>query len=382
MADEAIMDLGGGPAFTERSTDPVITNVATPGDFAAQFPTPVDTTELVVMCEEVNVYRTIPEYPTSLKTYIHRELNELAFTSGSAYISFSDGDCPEEYRHDGDNLTVDLKNIGAKKSLTLSDILHSIGSIQAGYGMNGFAPSFSAGDGVPGGSPMGSGYLGAFKDLKAKEMQLAGVLVINGWDNLLVNGNKSTNPLAFDGIVTQVTAANGAHVDVTTGMSGTFSAQDFDRFLSESCGKATHLFGHPQALQEISAAYMQLGFAGSQTIVLPGQTAITPGYNFSSKIHTSVGDLTLVPDVNFPTTSVGGGKFQSTVYPLRMTHNGVPLVYKITQIPLVFKDLTPGCTAISFMYWAKTALVIRAMCAQSAYRRTFTGNLVTTCARI
>jgi len=60
-------------------------------------------------------------------------------------------------------------------------------------------------------------------------------------------------------------------------------------------------------------------------------------------------------------------------------HNGEPLVYKATQIPLAFKDLAPGCTAISFQIWAKTALIIKAKCAQARYTKSFTGRIVTTC---
>jgi hypothetical protein len=62
-----------------------------------------------------------------------------------------------------------------------------------------------------------------------------------------------------------------------------------------------------------------------------------------------------------------------------MVHNGEPLVYRRTQIPLAFKDLAPGCTAISFMEWAKTALIMKYRCAQSRYETIFSGRVVTTC---
>jgi len=64
---------------------------------------------------------------------------------------------------------------------------------------------------------------------------------------------------------------------------------------------------------------------------------------------------------------------------MRMNHNGVPLVYKLTQIPLAMKDLVPGCTAISFEVWAKTALIIKHCCAHGDYTGFFTGRIVTTC---
>lgn len=383
---EVILNLGEDAAvekaFVSKAADPVVSNVGTPTDFAAQFPTPLDTTELVTMCEELNVWRSIPEKMTGLKTYTWRELNELAFTVSGSYIGFADGACPEEYTHDGDNSSVDLKNIGAKKSLTISDIMHSVASIGAGYGINRLAPGWAAGEGMPGGSPLGAGYLGMIADLKAKEMQLGATLVMNGWDNLLVNGDDSINALHFDGIATQVTAAHGAHANSGGDASGTFSADAFDAFLSEGCAKPTHIFGHPQAIQALLSAYFQLGFQGSQVINTTQQDKIVPGFNFAGSVRTGVGTLTVVADANFATTSVGGGKVSSSLYPLRMTHNGDELVYKITQIPLAFKDLAPGCTAISFQLWAKTALVVKAMCAQSVYTKRFSFSLATTCARI
>lgn len=386
MAEEVVLNLGADAAvekaFVSKATDPVVSNVATPGDFAAQFPNPLDTTELVTMCEELNTWRSIPEVFTGLKTYTWREMNALAFTVSGSYIGFADGACPEEYSHSGNNLSVDLKNIGAKKSLTISDIMHSVASIGAGYGINRLAPGWARGDQVPGGSPDTSGYLGMIADLKAKEMQLGGALVLNGWDNLLVNGSSSINALHFDGITTQVTAAAGAHANSAGDASGTFTADDFDGFLGEGCAVPTHIFGNPQVIQAMLSAYFQLGFQGSHVINTSQQEKIIPGFNFAGEVFTGRGRMTVVADVNFALTSVGGGKVSGNLYPLRMTHNGEPLVYKITQIPLAFKDLMPGCTAISFQIWAKTALVIKGLCAQNVYTKRYSLNTATTCVRI
>jgi len=139
-----------GDAVVQRATDPVVSNVATPGDFSAQFPTPLDPTEVITMCEEINLLNAIPERPTGLKEEIWRELNELAFTSGSAYIAFADGACPEEFYHDGDNSTVTLKNLGAKKSLTISDIIHSQAVSMGGSGIRAMLGGGVGGSGLPG----------------------------------------------------------------------------------------------------------------------------------------------------------------------------------------------------------------------------------------
>lgn len=389
---EHVLNLGGGGdrSFVNRATDPVISPApSTPIDFAAQFPQPLDTSELVVMCEELGLWKALPELPTSLKAETWRELNELAFTSGSSYISFADGACPEEFYHDGDNTTVTLKNIGAHKSLEISDIMHSaavsaISVGQYGVGINRLVGGFAFGEGMPGGYDQGSFMAEAVADLKAKEMVLAGTLVLNGWDRLLVNGSVVSNALEFDGIETQITSANGAHTNDVTGQnaSGTFTGVAFDRFLAEGCAKPTALAGHPQAIQELMSAYFQLGFQGSQVIYNNDGNRMVPGYNFAGEVNTATGPLKVIADRNFTKTASGANSFVSSIYALRMNHNGEPLVYKRTQIPFSFRDLVPGCTAIQFQVWAKTALIVKAMCAQGKYTNIWTGRSVTTCPTI
>lgn len=385
--DGAFAHVNNGQGFVSKSTDSVFAIApVTPIDFAAQFPQPLDTAELVAMCEELSAWRSIPEIGTALKAETWRELNELAFTSGSSYISFADGACPEWFYHDGDNTTVNLKNIGAYKSLTISDIMHSaaVSSMSVGrfgVGINRLVGGFAFGEGMPGGSEQGSFLQEAVADLKAKEMVLAGTLVLNGWDNLLVNGNAVSNSLEFSGIATQVTAGAGAHANATgTLASGTFAAIGFDRYLAEGCAKPNVLYGHPQAIQELMSAYFVLGFQGSQVIYSNDGNRMVPGYNFAGEVNTGIGALKVVADRNFTKTASGSNSFASKIYALRTVHNGLPLVYKSTQIPLAFKDLVPGCTAIQFQIWAKTALIIKAMCAQGVYDwGSWTGRSVTTC---
>jgi hypothetical protein len=203
-------------------------------------------------------------------------------------------------------------------------------------------------------------------------------LVLNGWDNQLINGSTAVSALEFDGIVRQVTAANGAHYTSGT-TSGTFNADTFDAFLAESCAKPTDLFGHPAAIQGLMSAYFQVQYQGSQVVQYPDGNRLVPGINFAGYVNTGIGRLAVHADVRFPRVNVGGGAFSSAIYALRMTQNGEPLVFKITQIPLSLRDLVPGCTAISFEVWTKTALIIKSMCAQSVYVSIFSGNIATTC---
>lgn len=373
-------DAGVEKSFVSRATDPVVSNVATPIDFAAQYPQPLNTEELVAMCEELGLWKAIPEQRTSLQSETWRELNELAFTSGSSYIAFADGACPEEYWHDGDNQTITTKWIGAKKSLTISDIMHSAAVAAAGWnGINQLVGGFASGQGLPGADGGNTFTNQMVGDLKAKEMTLAATLVMNGWDKLLATGNAGSNALEFSGIETLITSGNGARTSATADASGTFSAASFDRFLSEGCAMPTDIFGHPQAVQEMMSAYFQLGFQGSQVVNVASGNRIVPGYNFGAEINTGVGTLRVHADRNFTKTASGASSFQSKLYALRMRHNGTPLVYRLTQIPLSFKDLTPGCTSVSFQIAARTALVVKAYCAHAVYTSLFAGRLTTSC---
>jgi hypothetical protein len=380
---EAVLNLGTDAnvekAFVSRAADPVVSNVGTPIDFAAQYPQPLNTEELVAMCEELGAWKAIPELRTSLQSETWRELNELAFTSGSAYIAFPDGECPTEYYHDGDNKTVTTKWIGAKKSLTISDIMHSAAVAAAGWnGINQLVGGFAAFQGLPGtdgGNTFTNQMVG---NLKAKEMTLASTLVMNGWDKLLVTGDVDGNALEFDGIQNYVTAGNGARAN-TGSISGAFTVADFDRFLSEGCATPTDIFGHPQAIQEVMSAYFALGGVAVQNIGFGSGARITPGFNFGSEINTGAGTMRVHADRHFTKTAFGTTQFQSKLFALRMNHNGMPLVYKLSQIPLSFKDLTPGCTAISFTIQARTALVIKALCAQASYIALYTGKAVASC---
>lgn len=378
-----VLDLGnGGGTFVSKATDPNVLPqpYASPADFSAQYPTPLDTTEFIAMCEEVSAWQAIPELPTALQQETWRELNSLAFTSGSSYISFADGSCPEEYTHDGANTTVTLKYIGAKKSLSDSDIMHSQAVAAASWnGINAVMGGAPAGEGSPGGYDMATFQREVVADVKEKEIRLATTLVMNGWDNLLVTGDSSSNSLEFDGLETIVTSGNGAHVN--TDVSGTFSASTFDRYLSEGCARPTHIFGHPAAIQEMQSGYFQLGYQGSQVVNYANGDRVTPGFNFAAMVNTGVGRLGLVADSNFTRTDLGSS-FQSNLFPLRMTHNGEPLVYKRTQIPLGYKDLAPGCTSVSFEVVAKTALIVKHKCAHGRYGAAFTGTIATTCPTI
>ena len=383
MDGENVLNPSTGEVF--RATDPVILPqpYASPADFTAQYPTPLDPTEIIAMCEEVTLLQAIPRDGTQLLAHTWREMNSLAFTSGSSYIAFAEGECPEEYYHDGDNTTVTLKNIGAKKTLSISQIMHSQAVAGANWhGINTLVAPAASSEGMPGGLNDGTFNREYVANLKEKEIRLAATLVLNGDDRLLALGDTNTNALEYDGIEEWQTNMSVSFHTNDNSASGTFSGISFDRFLSESCAKPDTLFGHPTSIQELMSAYFQLGYQGSQIVNHPTGDRIVPGFNFAAQVNTGVGRLNVVSDNNFTRANAGGGIFQADVWAMRMRHNGEPLVYQLEQIPLALKDLVPGCTAISFQLWAKKALIIKHACAHGMYRSQFTGRITTTCTLI
>ena len=375
-------DAGLEPSFEQKTTDPVILPqpYSSPADFSAQYPQPLDPTEIIAMCEEVNLLQAIPDQATALQAHLWREMTSLEFTSGSAYLAFADGECPEEYTHDGANQTVNIKYIGAKKTLSVSDIKHSAAVAGSNWhGINTMVDGFPSSEGLPGGADQATFQREQVASVKEKEMRLAMTLVLNGWDRLLVLGDTNTNSLEFDGIEEWATNNSCTMHTNDNSASGSFSAVAFDRFLSEACAKPDTILGHSTAVQEMMSAYFQLGYQGSQIVNHTTGDRITPGFNFASFVNTGVGRLQVVADNNFTRTNAGGGAFQAALWPMRFNHNGEPLVYKINQFPLSLNDLVPGCTAISFQIWAATALVIKACCAQGEYQSQFTGRTVSTC---
>lgn len=356
----------------KTTTDPVVLlqPYSQPGDFTAQYPQPLDPTEVLTLCEEIKTWQALPEVVTPTNADSWREMDELEFTGDGADNDgfFAKGACPDTYSHDGDNQSVTRMYIGGQQTLSYEDIKHSlaVASIQ-GLGISAISTQQRR---------------AAVADVKEKEMLLQEILVLNNWDRALVKGNSATNALAFDGIEAQVTNANGARVNSKP--TGAFDIEEFDNFLVAGCARATHVFGHPKALEQIKKGYLSLGATGGtqpimQVLVTKDGNQVVPGFVLADMIDTSIGRITLIPDFRFTATQVGDVRFHSTVYPLRVYHNGEPIVYKSTQTPLSFKDLAPGCTAISFMIYAVTALVIKHMCAQSAYTANFHGVVGTEC---
>lgn len=373
----------------EKTVDPVFshTQPLTPQGYNMQYPLPLDPTEIMPLCEEISAVRNIPVVPIDLKNYQWMEATNLYMDAGQ-YLFFADGECPEEYTETGTYHTTYLKNYGVIKHLTVMDIKESTAIAGMG-GINRLIGMFAAGEREPGGYNLGTFMAENIANIKEKEVRKGMSLTLDGLDWTLIRGNAATDPLEFTGLEPGIAACADEHTN-TSCPTGTFSADAFDRFISEGCAKPQVLWGHPLALQNVAMQYFQLGWQGSQGVhqvpgISPSPERITPGYGFADAIFTQVGRLPLIADANFQRTAIAGdcgGLFRSIIYPLRMVHNGEPLIYRPQQFPLSYQDLNPGCTAISFEIWGREALTIKACCAQGAYTAQFNGNVVTTCTRI
>jgi hypothetical protein len=370
---------GNGQQVVEKTqTDPVVLlqPYSAPSDFAAQYPQPLDPTEILTECEEINVWKALPEKVTPFNADQWREMTDLDFATAAGLANdgfFQKGGCPDRITASGENISVTRMYIGASQTLAFEDITHS--AAVAAVKWLGISRLLHVQAGGP-------SVIDVVRDAKAKEIKKQEIIVLNNWDLALVKGNSAVNTLAFDGMETQVTAANGARVNADT--SGTFDVEEFDNFLVAGCVRPTHIFGHPKALEAIKKGYMALAAVGGtqpvqQVVLSQTNGTVVPGITLADKVNTTVGPITLVPDFRFTATQVADHAFDSTVYALRMRHDGEDIVYKSTQTPLVFKDLSPGCTAISFMVYAVTSLVIKHMCAQAAWTSQFVGIVGTGC---
>jgi len=344
-----------------------------PGDFTGEYPQPLDPTEILQQCEEISVWRALPEKITPFNADQWREMTEIDFATSTGLAAdgfFLKGGCPDQITASGENLSKTRMYIGAQQTLSYEDIMHSaaVAAIR-GLGISRIMTHTVGGPDV----------IDVIRDSKAKEIKKMEILTINNWDLGLVKGDSSVNTLAFDGIETQVTAAAGARANGDS--TGSFDVEEFDNFLVLGCARPTHIFGHPKALEGIKKGYMALGAVGGafpvQQIVLSRSAdgGVIPGMVLADEIYTSVGKITLVPDFRFTATQVADHAFVSSVYALRVYHGGEAIVYKSTQTPLSFKDLAPGCTAISFMTYAVTCLVIKHMCAQAVWTSQFAGRV-------
>lgn len=286
-----------------------------PAQFTDQYPQPLDPTEILDMCEEITVWKTLPEVVTDYNADTWREMTALSFdsTGETNHGFFTKGACPDEQTHEGSNTTVTRRYLGVYESITYEDLRHSIAVAKTrGLGISRLS--------------LDSG-METVIGVKEKAIKLNEVVVLNKWDLALVKGSAAVVANAFNGIENQVNAAGGARVN--SNPTGGYDPEEFDNFLAAGCARPTHIFGHPKALRAIAIGYLALGaVGGTQPVQMininQDRAGIVAGFTLAPQIQTFVGKLILVPDFRFTATTTGADIFSSTVYPLRVYHNGEP----------------------------------------------------------
>ena len=82
-----------------------------PSTFTDQYPQPLDPTEILDMCEEITVWKTLPEVITDYNADQWREMTALSFdsTGETNHGFFTKGACPDEQTHEGENTSITRK---------------------------------------------------------------------------------------------------------------------------------------------------------------------------------------------------------------------------------------------------------------------------------
>lgn len=356
MTDKMLLFDEGG--VVKRATDPIGTGV-TPTGFSGDYPVRLDPQAVFQLANNANLLRVIPEVTIGTKEYTWREITSVDFAAGKS-APFPDGDMPETFDDNGETKVVNLKTYGVMRRLKLTDILHSAASAGVQQRLKIWNDDGEMNPEI-------------IADLKAAQIKNATALLANALDKHLVIGDSGADPLQFDGLKKQVTAANGAqeHIDA---VGTTFDVNHFDKFLSQDTADGEHIIvAHPQVIEQIKRAYWST--IGTHTIFVANNDPVAPGVTLDNRIMTSIGEVLLVPDRNFGLTDNGDGTYAADIYVLNMRVAGEPLVYRVSQIPMSYKDLAEGATSIGIMVWTNTALVVKGMPVQKHYKSNFAGVL-------
>lgn len=199
-----------------------------------------------------------------------------------------------------------------------------------------------------------------------RTLEVLNIAFRNSEEWAIINGDDSSNPLAFDGLAVEVATANGSLVVDLSGSDITKS--DVDNVISVQALRGvavTAIVGNPLMINHILSLYHP---AGLTTPIMSEDKQFDP-FSFNT-IPGPYGAVALVPTPKVPVTYVSGTDYTSTVYILTEIHNGVDLLYMDYLIPQsvlpseVFNDGS-RCTSVDYGMYAVGTLVNRAPVAQA-----------------
>lgn len=201
--------------------------------------------------------------------------------------------------------------------------------------------------------------------LNAEERTLATLNIAyrNSLDNAMINGNETTDPLAFNGLEQEVTAANGSLVVDLSGTDVSKGLLDQMVAVQALIGVRVNLIlSNPLMINFIKEQYFPaIGVMSQNTQNDPFSFGTIPGPN---------GPVELMGDPHVPVTYVSGSDYTATIYLLAEEKDGEDLFYMDYLIPQtilpneVFSDGSHA-TSTTFGMYAVGTLVNRAPVAQA-----------------
>lgn len=273
---------------------------------------------------------------------VYTVLTEIAFGGEATDPFFAEGLCPPSIEYTKVQDSKVKKHYGVEGGLTNAAIAAMAGMCNA------------------------QGIDNQIMSEEERQLTVLEIAFRNAEDWAIINGNSTTNPLAFDGLAQEVTAANGSLVLNLAGAD--LSKADIDNIIAIQMLRGirpTAIVSNPMMINHI----LELYYTGNVTVDRQNNP-----YSFV-QIPSVAGMIDLVGDVHVGVAYVGApgetvNDYTSTVYILTEEHNGVALLYMDYLIPEsilpngVFSNGT-RCTSTTYGIYAVGTLVSRANVAQA-----------------
>lgn len=196
-----------------------------------------------------------------------------------------------------------------------------------------------------------------------REIERLNIAYRNTLDWAMINGDSVANPLAFDGLAVEVSAANGSTViDLSGNDLLKTDIVNLITLLGMMGVAPTLILTNPMMAQYIVELFENSNYGAEQQV---------DPFKFRS-IPTANGRIDVMGDPHIGVTHVSASDYTTTVYVLTESHNDVELLYMDYLIPetvlpsSVFNN-GADCTSINYGMYGIGTLVSRANMAQAKF---------------
>lgn len=265
-------------------------------------------------------------------------LTDIDFLAPATSMAFVEGGCPPQISSTKIQKTVIKKSFGVCEAITQVALA----------GINQCSTK---------------GFNNAVMSEQERVMKTLDIAFRDGLDYMDFNGDSTVNPLEFDGLKAQITASNGAGVDIDLAGS-TLTKADLDLTIGIQVSRnimPNVIVSTPLMINHIQKLYTYTNGATGQLDLYGNMTVPTPA-----------GNVTLIADKNAGYAAGVGDLAQSDIFVLTTQHHGVDLIYHSWLIPETVignGELSESkCTSTKYCVWAHGALVIRSITAQAVLR--------------